>query len=123
MEETTKNRDKYWTRWVAYVAPLGVDPYLQKTTYAHQARLLSGFAARVRVGAFGRGKQIKVGTVNCALTAIGTTISLDIGLNPTKLAHSDRLIPRLSQMIEGWRKEDPPTIKKLPVEADVPELL
>ena len=51
------------------------------------------------------------------------TISLDIGLNPTKLAHSDRLIPRLSQMIEGWRKEDPPTIKKLPVEADVPELL
>ena len=26
-------------------------------------------------------------------------------------------------MIEGWRKDDPATIKKLPVEADVPEFL
>ena len=26
-------------------------------------------------------------------------------------------------MFEGWRKEDPPTMKKLPVEADIPEQL
>jgi hypothetical protein len=26
-------------------------------------------------------------------------------------------------MLDGWRKDDPPTIKKLSVEADVPELL
>ena len=26
-------------------------------------------------------------------------------------------------MLDGWSKEDPPTLKKLPVEADVPELL
>lgn len=26
-------------------------------------------------------------------------------------------------MLDGWRKEDPPTVKKLPVEFDVPELL
>ena len=26
-------------------------------------------------------------------------------------------------MLAGWKKEDPPTVKKLPVEADVPELL
>ena len=26
-------------------------------------------------------------------------------------------------MLDGWRKLDPPTIKKLPVEADVPKLL
>ena len=26
-------------------------------------------------------------------------------------------------MLDGWRKQDPPTMKKLPVEADVPELL
>ena len=26
-------------------------------------------------------------------------------------------------MLDGWRKEDPPTTKQLPVEADVPELL
>jgi hypothetical protein len=26
-------------------------------------------------------------------------------------------------MLEGWKKEDPPTMKQLPVEADVPEYL
>ena len=26
-------------------------------------------------------------------------------------------------MMSGWKKEDPPVIKKLPVEADIPELL
>ena len=26
-------------------------------------------------------------------------------------------------MLDGWYKIDPPTIKQLPVEADVPELL
>ncbi len=33
------------------------------------------------------------------------------------------LLPRLSQILDGWRKEDPPTTKQLPVKADVPELL
>jgi hypothetical protein len=110
-------------RWVTYSAPLGVDPYLQETTFAHRTRLLSGFAARVRTGRFGRGKQVSVGTVVSAITAVGTTIALARGVNPTKMENSDKLLPRLSQMLEGWRKADPPTMKKLPVEVDVPELL
>lgn len=39
------------------------------------------------------------------------------------MENSDKLLPRLTQMLYGWRKHDPPTIKKFPVEADVPELL
>ena len=46
-----------------------------------------------------------------------------LGVNPTKEGHSDKLLPRLQQMVEGYRKEDPPTLKKLPVEVDVPEIL
>ena len=46
-----------------------------------------------------------------------------LGVNPTKEGHSDKLLPRLQQMVEGYRKEDPPTLKKLPVEVDVPEVL
>ena len=52
--------------------------------------------------------------------------------NPTKaqgekalvpqLAHKS-LVPRLAQMMEGWRKEYPPTKKKLPVGIYVPERL
>ena len=36
---------------------------------------------------------------------------------------SDKLLPRLQQMLDGFRKADPPTTKQLPVEADVPEFL
>ena len=45
------------------------------------------------------------------------------GVNPTKLHGSDKLIPRLTQILEGWKKEDPPTLKKLPVEVDIPEYI
>ena len=86
-------------------------------------RALTGFAGRVRRGAYGRGKRVQAGTVVGALTSIGQEIVLACGENPTKLAWSDKCLPRLQQMYDGWRKEDPATTKQLPVEADVPELL
>ena len=49
--------------------------------------------------------------------------ALATGSNPTKLENSDKLIPRLSQMLDGMCHEDTPTMKKLPVEADVPHFL
>jgi hypothetical protein len=36
---------------------------------------------------------------------------------------SDKFLPSLQVMLEGYSKADPPTRKMLPVEADVPELL
>ena len=39
------------------------------------------------------------------------------------MRNSKDLVPRLSEMLSGFRKEDPATLKKMPVEADVPELL
>ena len=86
-------------------------------------RLLTGFAARVRSGYYGRRKQVSAGTVSKAITAIGQTIAMERGVNPTKLANSKDLLPQLAQTLEGWRKADPPTTKQLPVESDVPELL
>jgi hypothetical protein len=58
-----------------------------------------------------------------AITAVGQEIALASGCNPTKLTGSEKLIPQLQQIYDGWRKEDPPTIKQLPVEADVPEFV
>jgi hypothetical protein len=43
--------------------------------------------------------------------------------NPTKVKGLDKLLPWLQVMLDGYRKEDPATIKKLPVQLDVPELL
>ena len=45
------------------------------------------------------------------------------GTNPTTVTGSKRLLPRIAQTLDGWCKEDPPTTKQLPVEADVPKLL
>ena len=33
------------------------------------------------------------------------------------------MLSRIQEMLDGFAKEDPPTMKKLPVEVDVPELL
>jgi hypothetical protein len=43
--------------------------------------------------------------------------------NPIKAVGSERLLPRLQVMLDGYHKVDPPTRKKLPVQAYVMELL
>jgi hypothetical protein len=82
-----------------------------------------GFAARVRSGYFGRGKQVQASTVSSAITAVDQKIALDTNTNPTKIMGSEKFLPCLQELLDGYRLEDPPTEKKLPVEADVPELL
>jgi hypothetical protein len=116
---TTNNRKTHWENWIRYVGPLGLDPYSQRVQYTTKVRVLTGFAARVRQGLYGRGKRVAAGTVVGAFTAVGQEIALACGTNPTKITGSKRLLPQLSQILDGWRKEDPPTTKKLP-EADVP---
>lgn len=66
---------------------------------------------------------MQAGTVIGAIMAIRQKIALACGDNPTKLMGSDKMLPRLQQMYDGWRKEDSPTTKQLPVEANVPEYL
>jgi hypothetical protein len=55
--------------------------------------------------------------------AVRQEIALAYGTNPTKIMGSYKLLPWLSQIYDQWRKEDPPTTKQLPVEANVPKLL
>jgi hypothetical protein len=90
---------------------LGVDPYLQETSFSTRMRVLSGFLARVRTGYYGQGKQVKNCTVSSALTAVGQTITMACNNNPTKIKSSDKLLPRLQVMLDRYRKEDPATIK------------
>ena len=100
-----------------------MDPTLQATPYNHRIRCLSRFAAVQQAGVYDQGNQVQAGTVSGALTAVGQTISLDFEIKPTKRLGSDKFAPRLAEMLTGWSKEDPATVKKMPVEADVPELL
>ncbi len=118
---TSIAREARWRNWTTYLAPMGFDPYLQSTTFEQRIHSLTGFAQHVRTGYYGRGRQVQAPTVTGAITAVGQTISLAIGQNPTKVIGSDKFLPALQVMIEGYMKEDPPTRKMLPVESDVPE--
>ena len=44
-------------------------------------------------------------------------------VNPTKEPELDKFIPRIQEILDDWAKVDTLTVKKLPVEVDVPELL
>jgi hypothetical protein len=126
VEETTRNREKYWRYWVRYCEPLGLDPYVDAatTSFKQRVRAITGFAARVRTGYYGYGKQVAVGTVRSALTAIGQKAAMDRGINPLQVEGGSKqwLFP-FQLMLDGWRKSDPPTTKKLPVEVDVVECI
>ena len=100
-----------------------MDPYLQGTNFQKRIRLLSGFAAQVRTDYYGNGKQVKNCTVNSTITVVGQTIALACDSNPTKVVGSERLLPCLQIMLDGYRKVDPATRKKLPVQSNVPKLL
>ena len=84
----------------------------------HRTRSASPYRIR-------QGKQIQAGSVSSAITAVGQAITLATNTIPTKLVGSDKLLPRLQhqQMLDGFRKADPPTTKLLPVEDGVPEYL
>ncbi len=61
--------------------------------------------------------------VTGAIKAVGQTIALAGNKNSAKVIGSDKFFLALQIMLDGYRKDDPPTKKKLPVKADVPELL
>ena len=42
-----------WKNWCSFVRPLGVEPWLQNTTYQQQVRCLAGFTACVLSGRYG----------------------------------------------------------------------
>jgi hypothetical protein len=82
-----------------------------------------GFSQQVREGYYGRGPMVRAETVCMAITAIGQTIALAQGENPTKMGGSDKFLPQLKQCVDGWHKQDPVSQKKLPVKVNIPEYL
>ena len=50
-------------------------------------------------------------------------VTLAYGGNPINYQGKKPLVPRLAKIMEGWRKEDPPIKKNIPVGIDVPYFL
>ena len=109
---TQKGREMFWKNGCLFVRPLAVEPWLQDATYQQRVRCLIGFPSCVLSGCYGRCKQFEIGTVSGALSAVGKTVALVYEGSPIKTQGDKALLTRLSQTIEGWKKEDTPTRKK-----------
>ena len=109
-----------WKNWCSFVRTLGVEPWLQDITYQKRVWCLTGFTACVRLGRYGQGKKFEIGTVSGAISAVGRTVDLAYERNSKKSQDEETLVPILTQRMEGWRKEDPPTKEKFPVGIDLP---
>ena len=109
---TTKAREKYWQKWCQYAKKVKVDPLLQSTHPLIRDLVLTAFAARVRTGFYGKGRQIRVQGVTDARSAISKTIELAGLKSPVYRAHNKYTLP-VERCIEGWRRQDPPSVPQL----------
>jgi len=122
---TTRTKEKYRCHWIEYCEPLGVDPTLapERTSFGTKINTIMGFSARIKSGWYGHGHQVANGTVTTALTAVGQAFSVDDRGNPLKPQGSKDYHHEVKVKLDGWKKDDPPTMKKLPIEVDIPEYL
>ena len=83
---------------------MGVDPYLQQVQFSTRVRCLTGFAAQKRTDFYGYGQQVQSSTVTGAITVIGQTIALACNKNPTKGLGSEKFLPALQIMLDGYKE-------------------
>jgi hypothetical protein len=116
-----KERKRYWNAWCQFCEHRHLDPELRSVDAATTVLTLQAFAAFVRRGSVGRGKQVGTQTVQVALRAIGAHFELAAEPNP---CYKDGFTPKywlaLEQQIEGYRRVDPVPQAKLAVPVTVP---
>ncbi|MGH7974259.1 MAG: hypothetical protein ACREBR_01940 [bacterium] len=105
MASTNKKKERCWRHWCEYACGMGTDEWLSNPG-TNKVRAITGFAARVRSGYYGRGKQVGVQEVTVALSAIGSTFEMDSRQNPIK-KDEKRYIKPIELQIESYRREDP----------------
>ena len=115
---TTQTREKYWQKWCLYAKSVKVDPLLQSTHPLIRDLVLTAFAARVRTGFYGKGRQIRVQGVTDALSAVSKTIELAGLKSPIYRAYNKYNLP-IERCIEGWRRQDPPSVPQLALPVSV----
>ena len=80
--------------------------------------VVTAFAARVRTGAFGRGKQVSAGEVRSAIAAISKTIEL-VGERSPLYQADNKYVLQLERCVEGMKRDDPPATPQLAVPVTV----
>jgi hypothetical protein len=103
-------RARAWTSWCKYIAANGLnDPFLQYQTPSSRLHVLLAFAAKIRSGDLGKGKQVKLGTVTSTVRFVGQTFQLAGHSDPRTLPGSKQLHLALSRLYSAYKHIDPAT--------------
>ena len=90
---------------------------------SRQIVLLLVFASRVRAGEFGHGREIRVGSVDVALCAVGQTIVLAGYPDPRRsYGHKEFDLP-ISLLLKKYKESDAPSVSQLAVPVEVVEAI
>ena len=90
---------------------------------SRQIVLLLVFASRVRAGEFGHGREIRVGSVDVALRAVGQTIVLAGYPDPRRsYGHKELDLP-ISLLLKKYKESDAPSVSQLAVPVEVVEAI
>ena len=115
-----QTREKYWKHWSSYTQQFNKDKYLDTCNEQEQIIIITAFAARVRSGHYGKGRIVKAQSVSQALAAISKTIELVGKRSPIYQTEKTYKTP-VTRLLEGYRREDPPSTPQLAVPVAVPE--
>ena len=115
-----QTREKYWKHWSSYTQQFNKDKYLDTCNEQEQIIIITAFAARVRSGHYGKGRIVKAQSVSQALAAISKTIELVGKRSPIYQTEKTYKTP-VARLLEGYRREDPPSTPQLAVPVAVPE--
>ena len=124
VDQTAKVRLRYWAHWQHFCWKHQVEPFLNDLSQQAGVDHICNFASWVREGNAGRGNQVRVGSVQEALRAVGKTFELAGLDNPTYIpAKYETYWYRLKLQVESYRKEDPPSLPQLAVPVTLPHHL
>ena len=118
MAKTTQTRLRYWEAWEAYAETCNIDPLLQEVSPSKRDIVVTAFAARVRTGFYGWGKEVKAGSVSQAIAAISKTIEMAGHKSPLYREPNKFTIP-IARCIEGMKRSDAPPIPQLAVPVEL----
>jgi hypothetical protein len=117
--KNTSTREKYWAHWENYCAAFQRHPHLIDCNNTEKIIIITAYAARVRTGHYGNKRQVKVPSVQDALSAISKTIELAGEPSPIYKAEKTYKVP-VARLVEGMRREDPNPVSQIAIPVSVP---
>lgn len=96
-----------WRNWSAWCTRFNFNNFLVGTPREQQAHVLMAFAARVRTGAFGNGKQVGCQSVATALRHISQAFVLASYGDPRREIYGPELGLAFTRLYHSYRQEDP----------------